>query len=278
MSDRLPSTTRRPGRCAPDPARTPIPADRDRDAIVTGAALALGSRFPDTARSHLIHLAGDAYDGIVGPGVPIRSYLGNLVVHRTRDLLHGETPRDDAPAVPDARPARDPRPLVVGFDGSPAAESALDRALLIGSGLSAPVRLVAAWQYPLTFGQFPLAGWDPAADIQRVIDDAVRRRFGTEIPPWFTTATVEGPAAHTLIAESRGAQMLVVGSRGHGGFVGLLLGSVSSACAEHAACPVLVMHAPLVEHEDPVSAGAEALGDGSRASDLPVRSLVAALA
>ena len=45
-----------------------------------------------------------------------------------------------------------------------------------------------------------------------------------------------------LIDESISAEMLVLGSRGHGGFAGLLLGSVSSACAEHAHCPVLVVH------------------------------------
>jgi nucleotide-binding universal stress UspA family protein len=45
-----------------------------------------------------------------------------------------------------------------------------------------------------------------------------------------------------LLDVSTGAQMLVVGSHGHGGFAGLLLGSVSAACAEHARCPVLVVH------------------------------------
>jgi nucleotide-binding universal stress UspA family protein len=45
-----------------------------------------------------------------------------------------------------------------------------------------------------------------------------------------------------LIDASKGAEMLIVGSRGHGGFVGLLLGSVSARCAEYAHCPVLVMH------------------------------------
>lgn len=51
-----------------------------------------------------------------------------------------------------------------------------------------------------------------------------------------------GGAAKVLLNQSAGAQMLVVGSRGHGGFIGLLLGSVSAACAEHARCPVLIVH------------------------------------
>jgi len=53
---------------------------------------------------------------------------------------------------------------------------------------------------------------------------------------------VEGRPAAVLVNESQGADLLVVGSRGHGGFAGLLLGSVSQQCAHHAACPVVIVH------------------------------------
>jgi nucleotide-binding universal stress UspA family protein len=52
---------------------------------------------------------------------------------------------------------------------------------------------------------------------------------------------IEGPAARTLIDASQKASTLVVGSRGLGGFVGLLLGSVSQQCVTHAHCPVVVI-------------------------------------
>jgi nucleotide-binding universal stress UspA family protein len=78
--------------------------------------------------------------------------------------------------------------------------------------------------------------------MQAMVRTAVAARFGPDVPPWFSAQQIEGAAAEVLIRESRDAQMLIVGSRGHGGFAGLLLGSVSSACAEHATCAVLVLH------------------------------------
>ena len=74
------------------------------------------------------------------------------------------------------------------------------------------------------------------------MNGALGHQFGPILPGWVSTSSLEGNAAQRLIDASEGAEMLVVGSRGHGGVVGLLLGSVSSACAEKAHCPVLVVH------------------------------------
>jgi len=56
------------------------------------------------------------------------------------------------------------------------------------------------------------------------------------------TLIATGTAADVLVGLSKTAQLVVVGTRGHGGFAGLLLGSVSQQCAHHAACPVVIVH------------------------------------
>ncbi|ARC57997.1 Universal stress protein [Frondihabitans sp. 762G35] len=133
--------------------------------------------------------------------------------------------------------------VVVGFDGSDAALEALGSAARMASLLKAKLEVVQAWHYPTSYGGFPIgASWAPDEDATLTLRAGLHRCFGREIPSWVEARIAEGQPARVLLRASRGAEMLVVGSRGHGGFAGLLLGSVSSACAEHATCPVLVVH------------------------------------
>lgn len=132
--------------------------------------------------------------------------------------------------------------IVVGIDGSDASISALHHAVRLARMGSATVEAITVWNYPIKYGPMwsPLE-WSPENDARSILQDVVRAGVGEEIPSWFTTVVRQGVPAAVLIDQSKGADMLVVGSRGHGGFVGLLLGSVSAACAEHASCPVLVV-------------------------------------
>ncbi|WP_028269253.1 universal stress protein [Arthrobacter sp. UNC362MFTsu5.1] len=141
--------------------------------------------------------------------------------------------------------ARDVRTIVVGVDGSDASVEALKRAQGLAGQLGAQVVALACWDYPPVYDGYVAMGINDF-DVRagEILNDAVAKAFGPETPPNVEARLVQGRPRHTLIDASRTADMLVVGRRGHGGFGGLLLGSVSSACVAHAHCPVLVVHTP----------------------------------
>jgi nucleotide-binding universal stress UspA family protein len=133
--------------------------------------------------------------------------------------------------------------VVVGIDGSAQSKLALRWAAHFAASADARLTAVAAWNYPYTWalGAMPIV-WDPRLDTNNLINHTVDEVFATGRPAGLTLIVREGNPAKVLLDVSEGALMLVVGSRGHGGFTGLLLGSVSANVAEHATCPVLVIH------------------------------------
>lgn len=141
-------------------------------------------------------------------------------------------------------PAAAAAPIVVGVDGSDSSTGALKLAGELAAALGSRVLAVSIWHYPPGYSNFGPIGWRPETEARESLQRAVGAVFGPAKPDHVETAVMEGPPARTLIEASRDAAMLVVGSRGHGGFAGLMLGSVSSACAQHAHCPVLVYHQP----------------------------------
>ena len=135
------------------------------------------------------------------------------------------------------------RRIVVGVDGSDSSVVALtwaaDQATLTGSTLVA----VMSWEWPNSYGNaFYLPDdYDPAIDAQRMVGDAIEKVRVTHPDVTIRPVVVEGHPAPVLIEASRGADLLVVGSRGHGEFSGMLLGSVSDYCTHHVSCPITIV-------------------------------------
>ena len=133
--------------------------------------------------------------------------------------------------------------IVVGVDGSDQSKLALGWALRLAGGTGASIDAVTSWHFPASLGWgYATEGWNPEADATKCLTDSVDEAFGAERPSGLRLLVREGLPANVLLDESQGATMLMVGSRGHGGFTGLLLGSVSAKCAELATCPVLIVH------------------------------------
>jgi len=130
--------------------------------------------------------------------------------------------------------------IVVGVDGSkPSIEALRWASRLAGSGTD--IIAVMAWELPSAYGIAGLpTDWNPEADASKILTEALTEAFGDTKPADLRWTVERGHPAKVLLDASKDAEILVVGSRGHGGFVGLLLGSVSAYCAEHARCPVLV--------------------------------------
>lgn len=138
--------------------------------------------------------------------------------------------------------AADVRRIVVGVDGSPASLAALEWAAQQATLTGAPLEVVTTWEWPQSFGwALPLPDYNPAEDAGRMLDEATQKVRTAHPGLEVRTSVVGGHPAPTLVDASNGASLLVVGSRGHGEFAGMLLGSVSSHCVTNAHCPVVVV-------------------------------------
>jgi nucleotide-binding universal stress UspA family protein len=133
--------------------------------------------------------------------------------------------------------------IVVGVDASKESEEALRWAADYAKVVGARLDVVHAWH--LGDERAWLETLPPPAGPTDVARDALARIVGEVLGPIpsveVTTSVLEGHAAKVLVDRARGALLLVVGCRGFGGFDGLLLGSVSAACAAHAPCSVMVV-------------------------------------
>ena len=144
--------------------------------------------------------------------------------------------------------ARDIRTSVGGVDGSEASVEALRQAQSLAVPFSATLVALASWDVPPVYDGYVAIGIDDF-DVRaaEILQETVEKAFGADTPANVEPRLVQGHPRHSLIEASRDADLVVVGRRGHGGFGGLLIGSVSSALVAHAHCPVLVVHAPDVK-------------------------------
>jgi nucleotide-binding universal stress UspA family protein len=137
--------------------------------------------------------------------------------------------------------------VVVGVDGSAGSRLALQAGVEQALDHDATLTVVTTWSQPVTAGAPGYASYDwvseadLSAGAKQEQADVLAAVLGAEPSVRLDQQVLEGHPAQRLVEASEGADLLVVGSRGHGGFVGMLLGSVSQHATAHAACPVLVV-------------------------------------
>jgi nucleotide-binding universal stress UspA family protein len=138
--------------------------------------------------------------------------------------------------------------IVVGVDGSAGAQAALRFALEEARLRGATLRTVFVWSLPMVTevpaGLVPALLEDFREEAEKALDAALAEVDEVQDPARrveIEKVVVEGPPARCLVEAAEDADLLVLGSRGRGGFTGLLLGSVSQQCVHHAPCPVVIV-------------------------------------
>jgi nucleotide-binding universal stress UspA family protein len=132
--------------------------------------------------------------------------------------------------------------IVVGVDGSEASRDALRWAYRQAELTGSQLRALMSWEVPTTAYWFPFPeGLDFQKGTEEALAKTLQETLGDKPVMPLTPVVVEGNPAAVLIRESGAADLLVVGSRGHGEFTGMLLGSVSEHCVAQADCPVVVV-------------------------------------
>ena len=134
--------------------------------------------------------------------------------------------------------------IVVGVDGSEGSIAALRFAIDEAKTRGAEIKAVNVWHVPVAaygsgLAPIPVDESDYEQLGKSALDSALAKVDANGVT--ITPILREGQATEVLVAEAKNADLLVVGSRGLGGFRGLLLGSVSQQCAHYASCPLVVI-------------------------------------
>ncbi|HSK32306.1 MAG TPA: universal stress protein [Propionicimonas sp.] len=136
--------------------------------------------------------------------------------------------------------------IIVGVDGSEFSKEALREGARLAQALDAPLEAIACWHDPSVYAASyrSISELKPEtfrAHSQHMLENTLEEVFGQDRPARLSTRLLHGRPAELLVEESKNARMLVVGRRGVGGVLGMILGSVSSALVSHAHCPVVIV-------------------------------------
>lgn len=191
----------------------------------------------------LVHRSDDAHMVVVGS-----HGAGGLTGFLLGSVSRQIATHSSCPTVVVRPPAEGAKDVVVGVDGSPHSLKALEWAFEQASYMGCGLHVLHSWEIPPTWSMVEVPTYEPEVLIRDYGNSELRQTseamagFREDFPDvQVRQEVVKGSPVKSLLKASETAQLLVVGSRGLGGFRGLLLGSVSHAVVHRAACPVAVV-------------------------------------